>query len=44
MIQIEPPASFMATDIGTLCDAAINGLGIIWQPEWLLAHILKAAH
>lgn len=37
MVQIEPPASFMATDIGTLCDAAINGLGIIWQPEWLLA-------
>lgn len=36
MIQIEPPASFMATDIGTLCDAAINGLGIIWPPEWLL--------
>jgi DNA-binding transcriptional LysR family regulator len=37
MVQIDPTPNFMATDIETLCDAALCGLGIIWQPEWLLA-------
>jgi DNA-binding transcriptional LysR family regulator len=37
MVQIDPPTSFMATDIETLCDAAVSGFGIIWQPHWLLA-------
>lgn len=37
MVQINPSPSFMATDIETLRDAALSGLGLIWQPEWLLS-------
>ena len=37
MAQLDPPAGFIADDIETLRDAAVDGLGIAWLPDWLLA-------
>jgi DNA-binding transcriptional LysR family regulator len=34
--QYDPPTSFMADDIETLRDAAVEGLGICWLPDWLV--------
>lgn len=42
MIQLDPPTGFMADDIGTLCDAALEGAGICWLPDWLLRPHLAA--
>lgn len=36
LTQLDPPTSFMADDIETLRDAALDGLGITWLPDWLL--------
>ncbi|WP_262299856.1 LysR family transcriptional regulator [Microvirga sesbaniae] len=39
---IDPPTAFMSDDIETLCDAAREGLGITWLPDWLLAPHIAA--
>jgi DNA-binding transcriptional LysR family regulator len=42
LTQIDPPTSFMADDIESLCDAACNGLGIAYLPDWLVnPHLAK---
>ena len=41
MVQVDPPAGFIADDIETLRDAALDGLGIAWLPDWLLAGNLE---
>lgn len=40
MVQVDPPTSFMADDIDTLLDAARDGCGIAWLPDWLVAPAL----
>ncbi|MET3901202.1 DNA-binding transcriptional LysR family regulator [Devosia sp. UYZn731] len=40
LIQVDPPTSFMSDDIECLVDAACDGLGIAWLPQWLLAPAL----
>jgi DNA-binding transcriptional LysR family regulator len=37
LLQYDPPTAFMADEIDTLRDAACEGLGICWLPDWLLA-------
>jgi len=37
LIQLDPPTGFMSDDIEALRDAAVDGVGITWLPDWLLA-------
>ena len=41
MVQIDTSTGFMADDIEALRDAAIDGMGIAWLPDWLLAPHFK---
>ncbi len=36
LMQLDPPTGFMVDDLESLCDAALEGSGIIWLPEWML--------
>ncbi|MDP9810182.1 DNA-binding transcriptional LysR family regulator [Rhizobium tibeticum] len=37
LVQLDPPTGFMSDDIEALRDAAVDGVGITWLPDWLLA-------
>ncbi|MEF0941636.1 LysR family transcriptional regulator [Rhizobium sp. BR 362] len=37
LVQLDPPTGFMSDDIEALRDAALDGVGITWLPDWLLA-------